>query len=63
MDAQNDLSNWISSIPKVTRWWFFSFFAVPLVTRLGLINPMNLLLVPELVLSKFQVSRAQGETL
>lgn len=56
MDAQNDISNWISSIPKITRFWFFSFFAVPLTTRLGLIDPMTLIMLPELVFSNFQVS-------
>ena len=56
MDAQNDISNWISSIPKITRFWFFSFFAVPLTTRLGLIDPMTIIMLPELVFSNFQVS-------
>lgn len=55
MDAQNDLSAWISSIPKVTKWWFFSFFLLPLTTRLGLISPMNLLLFSELVFTRFEV--------
>ena len=55
MDAQNDLSAWISSIPKVTKYWFFSFFLLPLTTRLGLISPFSLLLYSEAVIYKFQV--------
>ena len=56
MDAQNDLTAWIASIPKVTKWWFFAFFAVPLTTRLGLIAPTSLVLYTELVLKRFEVS-------
>lgn len=55
MDAQTDLSNWVASIPKITRWWFFAFFILPLTTRLGLLNPMYLVLLPEPALSGFQV--------
>jgi derlin-1 len=52
-----DIGTWISSIPKVTRYWFFSFFILPLTTRLGLINPANLVLVPNSVISGFQIWR------
>ncbi len=55
MDAQNDLSTWIAGIPKVTKWWFFSFFIVPVTTRLGLISPMTLLLFSESVFYRFEV--------
>ena len=55
MDAQNDITAWISSIPKVTKYWFFSFFALPLTTRLGIISPFHLILSSELVFSHFQV--------
>lgn len=57
MDPQNDISNWISSIPKITRYWFFAFFAIPLSTRLGLINPMYLVLLPEPLFFQFQIWR------
>ena len=63
MDAQNDLTTWVSSIPKITRWWFFSFFIVPLTTRLGLLDPMSLVLVSEFVFSKFQVCPLQSHLL
>jgi len=56
MDAQNDISNWIASIPKITRWWFFAFFLIPLATRLGLISPVYLVLFSDQVFSGFQVS-------
>ena len=58
MNAGNDLSAWVASIPLVTKWWFFSFFVVPLTTRLGLINPMNLLLFSDMVFSRFEVSHS-----
>ena len=60
MDAQNDISNWIASIPKITRWWFFAFFLIPLATRLGLVSPIHLVLFSEQVFSGFQVSEKQG---
>lgn len=56
MDAQNDLSAWISSIPMITKYWFFSYFLVPLTTRLGLISPINLLLFSDAVFYKFEVA-------
>ena len=60
MDAQNDISNWIASIPKITRWWFFAFFLIPLATRLGLVSYKHLILYSEQVFSEFQVSEKQG---
>ena len=57
MDVQSDISAWVSRIPKVTRWWFFSAFFLPLTTKLGIISPMYLVLLPEAV-SGFQVSYA-----
>lgn len=51
-----DIGTWVSSIPLVTRYWFFSFFAIPLTTRLGLIDPINLILVSEKTLGGFQVT-------
>lgn len=57
MDAQNDISAWVSSIPKITKYWFFSFFLVPLTTRLGLISPFSLLLFSDAVFYNFQIWR------
>ena len=51
-----DIGNWVSSIPKVTRYWFFSFFILPLTTRLGLLDPNNLVLLSGKVIGGFQVS-------
>ena len=50
-----DIGSWVSSIPLITRYWFFSFLVVPLTTRLGLIDPLNLVLIPDKVLGGFQV--------
>ncbi len=61
MDAQTDISNWVASIPKITRWWFFSFFILPLTTRLGLLNPMTLVMFPDLALGQFQVRPQRPE--
>lgn len=51
-----DIGTWVSGIPKVTRYWFFSFFILPLTTRLGLIDPNNLVLLSNKVIGGFQVS-------
>lgn len=56
-NMDGDIGAWISSIPKVTRYWFFSFFILPLTTRLGLINPVHLILVPEQAIRGFQVKQ------
>ncbi|KAL5467442.1 hypothetical protein EMCRGX_G031666 [Ephydatia muelleri] len=56
MDAQSDISAWISRIPKVTRWWFFSSFFLPLTTKLGILSPVYLVLLPEAI-SSFQIWR------
>ena len=58
MDAQNDLTTWIAGIPMVTKWWFFSFFAVPVSTRLGLISPLSLILLSDSVFYGFEVRAA-----
>lgn len=52
---EGDIGTWISGIPVVTRYWFFSFFFLPLTTRLGLIDPRNLILFSDKVISNFQV--------
>lgn len=52
-----DIGNWVSGIPVVTRYWFFSFFILPLTTRLGLIDPINLVLFSNKVIGGFQIWR------
>ena len=52
-----DIGSWVRSIPIVTRYWFFAFFALPLTTRLGLIAPINLILISERTLGGFEVSQ------
>ncbi|KAG8570184.1 hypothetical protein GDO81_011135 [Engystomops pustulosus] len=53
----SDLGDWFRSIPLITRYWFASSIAVPLLGKLGLINPMYLILWPEYFLHKFQIWR------
>ena len=60
MDAQNDISAWISGIPMITKYWFFAYFLVPLTTRLGLISPISLVLFSDAVLYKFEVTGHWG---
>lgn len=55
----SDLGDWFRSIPLITRYWFASSIAVPLLGKLGLINPMYLILWPEYFLHKFQVMSPQ----
>lgn len=56
---EGDIGTWFRGIPLITRYWFLSFFVVPLTTRLGLIDPRNLVLFPQKVTGEFQVSSAR----
>ncbi|XP_073488296.1 derlin-1 isoform X1 [Aquarana catesbeiana] len=53
----SDLGDWFRSIPLITRYWFAASIAVPLLGKLGLINPVYLILWPEYFLYKFQIWR------
>jgi derlin-1 len=53
--AESDIADWFRSIPIVTRWWFSLSIIFPLAGRLGLVNPMLLLLDYETVVHGFQV--------
>lgn len=52
----SDIGDWFKSIPFITRYWFASSIAVPLIGKLGLISPAHLVLWPEAFFHKFQVS-------
>lgn len=52
----SDIGDWFRSIPLITRTWFAASIAVPLIGKLGLVNPKNLMLWPELFFNKFHVS-------
>uniref|UniRef100_A0A4W5KAF8 Derlin n=1 Tax=Hucho hucho TaxID=62062 RepID=A0A4W5KAF8_9TELE len=51
----SDIGDWFKSIPFITRYWFAGSIAVPLIGKLGLINPMYLVLWPENFFHKFQL--------
>lgn len=53
----SDVGDWFKSIPPITRTWFAASVAFPLIGVLGLIDFRNFILVPELVISRFHVSR------
>lgn len=52
----SDIGDWFRSIPFITRSWFAASVAVPLIGKLGLIDFRNLILIPEMVYSRFHVS-------
>ncbi|XP_074510866.1 derlin-1 isoform X2 [Sebastes fasciatus] len=59
----SDLGDWFRSIPLITRSWFAASIAVPFIGKLGLIDFRNLMLFPELVLSRFHLWRPVTATL
>ena len=52
----SELGEFFNSIPLVTRYWFTISLALPLLGRIGLINPIWMFLDWDLVVSKFHVS-------
>ncbi|KAM3613714.1 uncharacterized protein V6R79_004133 [Siganus canaliculatus] len=58
-----DVGEWFRSIPLITRSWFAASVAVPLVGTLGLVNFRNLLLAPELIITRFHLWRPITATL
>ncbi|KAM6910076.1 derlin-1 [Xenentodon cancila] len=59
----SDIGDWFKSIPLVTRYWFAASIAVPLIGKLGLVDIRNLLLFPDLILSRFHLWRPVTATL
>ncbi|XP_047214429.1 derlin-1 [Girardinichthys multiradiatus] len=59
----SEIGDWFRSIPFITRYWFATSIAVPLIGRLGLVSPMNLTLSPGLVFRRFQLWRPVTATL
>ncbi len=53
--ASNDLGDWYRSIPQISRYWFTGAVALPLAGKLGLFNPMTMILHYEMVVHHFQV--------
>lgn len=54
----SDVGDWFRSIPPITRTWFAASVAFPLIGVLGLIDFRHFILLPDLVISRFHVSRA-----
>ncbi|XP_069477673.1 derlin-1 [Ambystoma mexicanum] len=53
----SEIGDWFRSIPLITRYWFAAAIAVPLVGKLGLINPTWLVLWPDAFLHRFHIWR------
>ncbi|CAL8289034.1 unnamed protein product [Merluccius merluccius] len=59
----SEFGDWYKSIPVITRFWFAGSVAVPVFGRLGLVNPMYLILWPAYFFGKFQIWRPITATL
>ncbi|XP_077454357.1 derlin-1 [Stigmatopora argus] len=59
----SDIGDWFKSIPLITRGWFAASIAVPLIGKLGLVDPMSLALRPDLFLYRFHLWRPVTATL
>ncbi|XP_070767642.1 derlin-1 isoform X2 [Enoplosus armatus] len=59
----SDIGDWFRSIPFITRSWFAASIVVPFIGKLGLVDFRNLMLFPELVLSRFHLWRPVTATL
>ncbi|KAK7114158.1 derlin-1-like [Littorina saxatilis] len=55
--ASNDIGDWYRGIPQITRYWFTGSVVVPIVARVGLLNPMWLILTFQHFIYKFQIWR------
>lgn len=59
----SDIGDWFKNIPLITRSWFAASIVVPLVGKMGLIDPMNLMLRSDLFFNKFHLWRPITATL
>lgn len=55
--ASNDIGDWYRSIPQITRYWFTGSVALPLLGKIGLLNPYYMVLLWEQTIYKFQIWR------
>lgn len=51
-----DISDWYKNIPQFTRYWLSATLGISLLSRFGLLQGQWLVLVFELVYTKFHVS-------
>ncbi|RNA11430.1 derlin-1 isoform X1 [Brachionus plicatilis] len=52
-----DFKDWFNSIPKITRFWFSGSVIIPILSRLGILNPIYLILLLEPFLKDFHFWR------
>ena len=55
--ASNDLGDWYRSIPQISKYWFTGSVILPLMGKLGLVNPVTMILDFDLVVYNFHVSK------
>ncbi|XP_033096363.1 derlin-1-like [Anneissia japonica] len=55
--ASNDIGDWYRGIPQITRFWFSASVALPLMAKIGILNPIHLVLDYTLVVHRFQIWR------
>ena len=53
--SSNDFGDWYRGIPQVTRYWFTGSIALPLLGKIGLVNPLWMILDLNRILYKFEV--------
>ncbi|KAG7277483.1 hypothetical protein CRUP_037354 [Coryphaenoides rupestris] len=59
----SEFGDWFNSVPFLTRYWFTGSIVVPMIGKLGLINPMHLILRPDLFFGEFHLWRPITSTL
>lgn len=55
--SSNDLGDWYRGIPQMTRYWFTGSVVLPLLGKLGIFNPMTMILHWPMFAYKFQIWR------
>jgi len=55
--ASNDIGDWYRGIPQITKYWFTGSVVVPLMGRMGLLNPRWMILDFSSFIYSFQVWR------
>jgi Derlin-2/3 len=48
---------WIDSIPVITRYLIFSTLALSLGAKLGFVNPIQIALLPPIIVKKYEIWR------
>uniref|UniRef100_T1IJ07 Derlin n=1 Tax=Strigamia maritima TaxID=126957 RepID=T1IJ07_STRMM len=53
----SEISNWFQSVPLLTRYWLGASIVFPVLGRLGLLNAMDMLLLYQPLVYRFQIWR------